>query len=288
MTVIYADILIAVNLVIDFIMLLSTSRLVSIKPKRIRLILGSVFASLLSLLILADANTVLLFAAKIAGLMAAVLITFGFKTPAAFIKTVFVFLAVNFVFTGIVTVIWFLISPAGMIVKNGMVYFNISPILLVLFAAGSYLVMTFIEYILKKRQKPEEIYTVKIVIDSKTIELNALYDTGNNIVDAISGHPVTVCELERICEILPYEDVVAISEFVCKGSELNSEFLIKKKLKLVPYHVINSSGIMVCIEPDSIEVKINGEFKKINSEIGMTPCRLSQGEFQAILNSRCL
>ncbi len=288
MTVIYVDILIAVNLVIDFLMLLSSAKLMSYKPKRFRLLLGAVFASLLSLLILTDINPVLLFFVKILGLAAAVFITFGFKTPTMFIKALVVFLGVNFVFAGVVAAVWFLLSPAGMMMKNGVVYFNISPIALILSAAAAYLIMTLIEYILKKREKPEQIYSIKIAIDNKTTEINALYDTGNNIVDAISGHPVTVCELDSICELLPYEDVVAISEFVCKGGELNSSFLVKKKMKLVPYHVINSNGIMVCIEPDSIEVKTQGEYRKINSEIGITSCKLSQGEFQAILNSKCL
>lgn len=286
--VIYIDVLIAVNIFIDFFLLLAASKLISRKTKRFRLLAGSVFAGLLSLLILAEFGGFLLFALKIAGLAAVVLITFGFKSFALYIKTLFVFLAVNFVFAGVITAVWFILSPADMLVKNGVVYFNISPLVLVAATAAAYLVMAAAERILKSRRDESRIYTVKIILDGKCVELNALYDTGNNIVDAISGHPVTVCELNCIDKLLSYDDAVSISEFICKGAPIESASLVKKNLKLVPYHVINSSGIMVCIVPDSIAVKINGEYKEIESEIGITSCRLSQGEFQAILNSKCL
>lgn len=286
--VIYIDVLIGVNIFINYFLLISTSMFTSQKPKCIRTIIGAVVGGFQSLIILVNINPIILFLIKLVFLGLIIIITYKIKSVIQYIKTVLIFLGVNFVFAGVITAIWYLVTPSGMLLKNGIVYFDISPLFLLITTVIAYFILRLIELIINKSVNKRCLYQMKIENNNKVVELTALYDTGNSIVDSISGYPVTVCEFDAISSLLSYEEAVNISEFMCKGNSLNSNLTTIKGFRLVPYSVVNSSGLLVCFAPDKIYVKQNDEYKEISCEIGLTRCKISQGEFQAIINAKAL
>ena len=98
--VIYIDVLICVNLVINYFLILATSKFLYLKLKRLRLILGEVLGAVYSLYILLPDYSV--FVSLIIRLFMAVTImgaVFGFKNFKILAKSVAYFFVVSFLFS---------------------------------------------------------------------------------------------------------------------------------------------------------------------------------------------
>lgn len=122
-TVIYLDVLIGLNWVIDYFLLLAAAHLLSRKIRRWRVVLGAALGGAASAMVLMPKiNGLLSFLlyAVVAALM--VLVTYEFQSARLFLKTLLCFYAVSFSFSGIMYAIWYCAAPQGMIWRSGMVY----------------------------------------------------------------------------------------------------------------------------------------------------------------------
>ena len=90
-----------------------------------------------------------------------------------FLKSLACFYIMNFAFAGFMMAIWYFISPQGMIIKNSIVYFNISPIILIGSTAVCYVVIRFIYRFIGKHEVSGGCCTVTVVWKEKTVECNA-------------------------------------------------------------------------------------------------------------------
>ena len=106
------------------------------------------------------------------------------------------------------------------------------------------------------RESSKTIYEVKVQYDKKEIHTYGLYDTGNLLIDPMTGKPVIVIEYEIIKNILS-EDIVHCIE---NSHIYNYDFQLLKsenytKFKLIPYQSIgNQKGLMPAIVLDQIEI----------------------------------
>lgn len=118
-----------------------------------------------------------------------------------------------------------------------------------------------------KEKKERSIYPVQICGNGNAVMLNALVDTGNSLIEPISGKPVSVVE-EGVLEQL-------------KG------VMVPEKLKLIPYHSVGkANGMMEGYEVPEIFVEENGE--KIRWQkviVGISKNKISAGgKYQMILH----
>ena len=151
--VIYIDVLICVNLVINYFLILATSKFLYLRLKRLRLILGEVLGAFYSLYILLPDYPV--FVSLITRLFMAATImgtVFGFKNLKILAKSVAYFFVVSFLFSGIMFGMWYVFRPRGMAINNGVVYFNISPLLLIASSLVAYTVIEVTNRILEKKE----------------------------------------------------------------------------------------------------------------------------------------
>ena len=130
--VLYIDILIILNLFIDYFLLLSSAVLLKRNIKRLRLIFAAILGSLSSLFIfLPTISPIITVLIKLMIGFCLVLVAFGYKSKIVFIKTVLLFFAENLIFIGVMFCLWMFVSPPGMLWKNGITYIAISPIILI-------------------------------------------------------------------------------------------------------------------------------------------------------------
>ena len=66
-----------------------------------------------------------------------IVISFGVNKK-YFFKSFVCFLFINILFFGLTLAIWFMFKPKGMFINNGIVYFNISPTILITSTLISY------------------------------------------------------------------------------------------------------------------------------------------------------
>ncbi len=286
--VIYLDVLLILNLFVNYFLFLGTVCFLHRKPKRWRLILGSAIGSLFSLLIFADSiNFILMTLIKLPLAALLVWIALGYGSRGLYIKTVLTFFGVNFLFGGVMLLIQLAFSPAGMLVNNGMVYFNISALMLVLGTLAAYGVIRLVGYLLDNRVRKKETCRLLIEADGRQVILDGFFDSGNKLMDPISGLPVVVCEFNSICDLIPREIQDGFRSGAAAGLSRLEQHAWASRLRLVPFQVVGHSGMLTAFFPDHFYLVSEDGVKREERRvlIGVTDSCLSQGEYQAILSS---
>lgn len=281
MQVIYLDVLLAVNLFVNYFLLLSVKLFFHSKVKRWRMILAAVIGSLFSLMIfLPDPGLLLTFLIK--GILGVLLVwlCFGYQQRGIFIKTVLGFFGVNFLYAGVMMALWIFVCPVGMYWNNGVAYFHISALALVIGTIAAYIVVRVICFLWNKRVHAKELYQIKIIWNQKEANLSAFYDTGNRLIDPFTGHPVVICEYQAVKNLLP----ASIQEVLESGQYIQfTELLQAVKFHLIPFQTVGGESFIVGFAPDQFYL----EEKPVSGfMIGITVNHLSHGEFQAVLPAK--
>lgn len=191
---IYIDVLITVNLFADFLLLLGTRQLLSIRAKLWRMTAGAAVGGLCSLCALLPRlpfglNLLLDFIVA----AAVVLCAFGFGGLKNFIRRVAVLFALSFCFCGLMTLLYTTFQPEGMEIFNNTVYFNISPVLLIILTLVCYYTTRLVRRLTKgvcgKSTCQTEIY-----LNGESAVFIAAIDTGCSVKEPFSGESVIIAE----------------------------------------------------------------------------------------------
>lgn len=253
--VIYIDILIITNLIINFFLILITSKFMYLKINYIRLIFGEILGAIYSLyILLPDYNFIISFITKLLMSVSIILITFEIKNIKLFIKVLICFYLTNFCFSGLVFILWFNFRPKNIIINNGIIYFDISPVVLIFSVLISYLILELINYIFDKNQRQNNLLLQEICIKSnnKLIKLIGKIDTGNNLKEPFSQLPVIIIRKNSVKNILPenFDNFLEINNF---NNNTNIQNL--KNIRFVPYRTVSNEGILPAFKPDSVILK---------------------------------
>ena len=280
---IYLDILLILNLFIDYFLLLSSAVLMKRDVKKRRLIFASIFGSFSSLLIfLPSLHPILMFLVKFLIGVFLVLIAFGYKTRAIFFKTILLFLSENLIFIGIMFFLWMFFSPPGMFWKNGVTYVSISPIILILGTLVAYFLTCFINFAISRRIENKKIYLVKIEFNEKNTTIKALYDSGNCLKEPFSGKSVFICEYSAIFKILPE----SLIKFFCGSVNYISESKnceYNKFIRLIPCDTVAGCTILPAFLPQNMVVLHNNVEYPCECYVAVTTKKISDGEYSAII-----
>lgn len=203
------------------------------------------------------------------------------------LKSALMFFVVNFIYGGAMLGIWYFISPATMLYKNGVVYFNISSIALVVSTVIAYLGITALTYILNKRNRTDDIYNVTITFLGREVLVTALHDTGNKIVDVFSGLPVMICELQSLKTLLP-EKLYSYFSTQIMLDDNDEDYLIKTKVRLIPISAVSGESCIMAFKPDTVSVTVGNTEKACTVLVGVTQKKLSDGTFHALLSNNMI
>lgn len=241
--VVYIDILIILNLYINYFLLRSSALFLRREVSRKKLVLAALLGSLGSLIILAPALPFYItYPYKILLGAAMVLVVYGKQKLKDFLVCELFFLLAGFMFGGILTAIWTFFSPAGMFLNNGVCFFNIPLAALVSFTAGAYLLMKLIKSLSDKRKR--RICNVKITRNNIEISLRGLCDTGCEVRDIFTGKPVIICDFEKAAAVLPDEIIEYLS-----GQPRNIE-----KIRLIPCRTVSSTAVIPVFKAQAVFV----------------------------------
>ena len=151
MKTIYLDVLIVLNIYVNFFLIKATAKFTHTPLKIFRCILSSVIGSLFSLtILLPSGNFLLSLLIKLAAAVIITAITFGIKERKRFFKLIFYFYIINFVFAGAVSFMYITFKPSFMAVNNSYFYVDFSLMSLVIFTAIAYFAVTGVRYFMDK------------------------------------------------------------------------------------------------------------------------------------------
>ena len=234
MRTVYVDVLIVVNMVIDWIMLLSAGRLLKLGAKPRRVLLGGAVGSVCSLAALLPklAPPVnLLLDIGFAALM--VFTAYGRASPKSFFIRTLTLFAVSFSFCGAMIFICTVFHPSGVAVVNDVVYFNINPVVLILLTLCCFYALKLFSRITRK-DLGKSICLVSVKIGGSVSEFQALADSGCHVTEPFSGN------------------FVIIADKSCIGVPLTNF-----PIRIIPYQSLGGDGILegIIAEEASIDGK---------------------------------
>ena len=265
MKTIYVDVLIVLNIYVNFFLIRATARLTHTPVKTSRCIAASVIGSTFSLTIfLPRMNFLIPLAIKLAAAAVITAAAFGIKDKSRTLRLVFYFYLVNFLFGGVIMLFYLTFRPGFMALGNTYFYIDFSLLSLIVFTAIAYFAVTLFRRFLDRGCSAGKKYSVVIRHGKKTVSIEALADTGNSLVDMFSGKPVIICRREDLCGIADFP-----SDFTAE----NAEFYRKNSVRLIPYSTIGNTGMIAVFSPDEVVIcdRETGKSRRVDAMIGINP-----------------
>ena len=273
--VVYADVLVFLNLIINYFLILAVSKIIHKQAKTLRMVLAAFTGAVSSLYIFLPPLSVLVEGLlKITVCVIMCLIAFGFKSPHSFIKNVSLLFAVTLGFGGAMYGVWLLFKPRGMVINNSVVYFDISVISLVVFTAVGYLIFSLLFKIFSRSLPLAEECKINILINDNNLFFEGIIDTGNSIEDVFSQGEIIICDESVRSKLLSCDDALRNSA-------------LKTRYRLLPCSTVSGADVLEGIRCDKAIIKTEKQsitLKKPILAFSKTP--LAEGK--AIINPKIL
>lgn len=260
--VIYIDVLIALNIIITFLLLLASSRLMKTAPSPGRLVLGSVLGGASSLIILApDLGFLLSLLTKLLFSVIIVIAVYNPKTVRAILMKTGYFFAVSFIFAGMML---FASSLPGISVvnyNNGAVYINFSFFSLIAACVLCYVITCILSKVTGHKTSSDTVFDIRIMHNGVSVRGQALLDTGNSLADPFTGEAVIIANRTFVGGILPAD----IKLWLDKSGEQC------EKIRLIPFSALGSSGLLPAFKADKVIINdTKNEYIIKNAEIAVS------------------
>lgn len=283
-TVIYVDVLLAVNIFVTYILLVCTRVILKKDTNKYGILIAAVLGGASSLIIFWEDMP--LFLSVIYKLVVGVVISFSAFLPESkklVFKTSVAFFFVNFIFGGLMYFFEVTFNMSNIIYMNGTVYFDISVLFLVAMTLICYGLLLLGDYILKRRASEGTIYETEVFLRGKSVLLKALYDTGNHVTDGLVGKPVIITQVDALVDLFDLTEINYL-----KGNLTDSEVAegLKNILRIIPCSSVSGETILKGFVPEKIIIKNNKiRFETEYVIVAVTNGDLMNGEYNCILNS---
>lgn len=278
---VYIDLVFVTNLLMDYILLRFVGIMFRCRGSRKRYFLAAVTGALFSCLILyIPAKGNLLASILLHGVcaMTMVRIGFGLKKSGMLIKAMLLLYMAAFMCGGF----WEVLTEEDSLTLKTFL----------LFTAGTYFVLTAWSYLADSVQvRRKNIYPITLAYQGKIQSDYGFYDTGNLLLDPVSGMPVSVVEPEFLETMLSEEVVDKLKHLKEEPGELKSTELASLKPHFLSYQTVGKEkGLMLaitledlCIHTPREVIHVPGPVFALSEE----PSALGK-EYKVLLNSRLL
>lgn len=250
---IYVDILIILNIYVNYFLLKATAKLTHTALKNNRCIISSAIGSVFSLLIfMPRINFTVITVMRILSAVLIVFIAFNEKDLKRLTRLSLIFFLVSFLFAGIEYGFSLLSGGSSVMFYNSVFYVNISLFTLVVSTIAAYISVSVFRYFMDSRNDFDGEYSVVITANNMQKTIKAKCDTCNNLIDVFSGKPIIVCDKSDIKDMFEANFLDKILK--CSITDTNSS-LLHSGWRMIPFNTINSNGLIPCFKPESVYIK---------------------------------
>lgn len=269
--VVYVDILLSINFMVNYLLLRLTAQFSGEKLSGWRSALGAFVGALSALVVFLPSlsgTEWFLLRAVVCFLMIAV--SFGFKGWRRMLRSAFLLVLSSVLVSGMLTAVSLTLRQDVMSVYRGVVYFDVGLPALMGAIVAAYLLSKLLSLLLWRRSPDDAICRATIVTPQGSCTVPALIDTGSSLVEPFSGDPVIVCDKESF----PWLD-----DAVSKEGELSPG------CRLIPYRTLGGEGVLRAFRPLFLRIETaNGVFRCDSSFVAISKTPVGGGEICAILN----
>lgn len=261
---VYADVLVVVNYIVNLLLLLASGKIMGAILTRRRVTLAALLGAAGSLVIfLPYIGWWFQFSYKLALAAAMAAAAFGCRPWRRFLKGLFVLFTVSFLFAGVMLAVSYLMKPFGVLFYNGVVYFDISVVTLILTTTAAYLLLLLFERLFFSRTSEKKLYDLTVRVNGRTIVMKGLADTGNSLREPFSGAPVVVCDRELAERVAPEDGT---------------------RYRVIPCLTVTGQGALRGFRPDELTISGQGRVVKTSDVYIASGREPIGGEYQSLFN----
>lgn len=275
---IYVDIVLFENIILNYIILLSTAIISKAKISTFRILLSSLVGGVFSILnYIVNINTVLEVLLKFVISIILILIAFQDYKFKKILKELIFFYLTTFTFGGIAFMLLFFINPNNLVIKDNH-FVGTYPIKVAVLAGGlGFIIITIVAGIIKSNlNKKAMICDLEIFYNGRYKKLRTMLDTGNLLKEPISKTDVVIVEKESL-EGLVANDILKNIKYILKGKWIEADNVHSYKFKLIPFSSLgNNNGLLIGFKPDYIKIYGEEEYIRKNVLIGIYDGKLSR------------
>lgn len=253
--IVYADILIVLNLIVDYFLLLAAGAVLRRKPKFIRLLLSSFVGGLSSLYIFLPQSPIAIeLILRLMLCMIMVILAFGFGTVKDFIRNTGIFFGITCLYAGIMTALWHILKPRGMVINNSVVYFDISAITLIVCTVIFYFAFLLLSRIFGANGETAQYCSIKVRVGEKAAELTAMLDTGNSLNDLFGNNEIIITDKKT-------------AESLLGRTDIENNPLLKSRYRVIPLNTVSGADMLDGFRCDSAVATLGKETVNIKNPI---------------------
>lgn len=279
-TVVYVDVLLVVNFMVNFVLLRITALILRQRPVFWRLCLAAALGACGALIIFVPVyNRAVLLIYKLFLTAVMSVAAFGCRGVRRVVLSVFGLFTVSLLTSGLLLLYQVTMCPRGMLVAKGAVYFDIGAGALVGCCIAAYFIAGGLERLLSRGAPKEALCEITVLHAGAVSAFPALIDTGSNLTEPFSHCPVIVCEERALGRAMPP---------ALKGFDLSQP--PPQGLRLVPFKTLGSTGLLPAFMPDTLLVRRPGESDKKAEDcyIAVLNHPLGAGDYRAVCNPQLL
>lgn len=270
---VYADILFLLNFAVDYFLISLTAIIVKTGTGLLRQLSGAALGGVSSLSIfLPPLNTALELLLRTVICAVIALAAFGFGSLRRYLRAVAVFFAVSAGYAGAMLGIWQLIRPDGLIIRNSVVYLDISPLFLICVSVAAYFIILFARGILGKNGASAQKCEIKVYWDGAASSFTAIADTGNSLEDSFGASEVIVAD-------------GSVAEPLLRGKARDD---IARRYRVIPCSTVNGGGVLEGYRCDKAYVVCNDKTTELSRPILAISKTPISGDFSAVIDPKII
>ena len=236
-----------IDAAVDYLLLLCSARLSGFSVRQLRLALaaalGGVFAA--GSFVWAFLRTPLMGPV----MLACVLLT-AYGTGRGLVRLGGMFLLVSLALAGLVQLVA-LVFDQGLIVLNRRAYYPVSaPALLITAGVGYLAAQTVLRRCIRHGG---ELARVTVRTPMGQVQFTALRDTGNTLLDPLTGRPVLIVDWQAVKPVLPMLDRQLLATPTEAFAVLSAQ-MPALGWRLLPYRVVGGSGLLLGFRAQTVQV----------------------------------
>lgn len=273
--VVYADVLIVLNLIVDYFLVLLSSKLLRVAVSVPRALFAGGIGAVSSLYIfLPQSLWIVEFFVRIAICVLMTLAAFGFGSIKKFLRGIVTLFGVTFGYAGLMMAFWYILRPDGMVINNSVVYFDISPVVLIVSTVISYFAVSVIRRVVSRNVPDADICEITVSAIGNSCTVKAIIDTGNSIEDIMGGGEVIVADKGVVTAVF--------GDFESQNEE------ISRRYRLLPCDTVSGGGMLEGYRCDKAVISVGGKSTKLCRPILAVSRSPLPQETPAIINPKVL
>jgi len=245
---VYVDLVLFLNIAMDFLLLLSVSVVLKRNVKFYRIILGSLVGGISIIFLFISLNNFTLFLFKMIISILMVLVTFSYKNMKYFFNNLLYLYLSSIILGGGIYLLDIQLNYKNqglMFIDSG---FGVN--LVVLLIISPFIIYSYIKSMKRMKNDYSNFYKVDLYYKDKIYKFDAFLDTGNRLYDPYKRRPIVIVNTNRIK--LDYEDAILVPYMTASGNSVLKCVIVEK---LVIDNTIEVKDVLVGIGSNNFHIE---------------------------------